>query len=63
MEHAAETGHDLGEDGKSFTADDITSALSEDPVELDVSEIDDISAFEDVLQGLDSLGGFGDWEE
>ena len=63
VKYAAETGHDLEEGGKAFTADDISSSLSEDPVELDISETDDFSAFEDVLQGLDPLGGFGDWEE
>lgn len=63
VEHAVETGHDLEEDGKVFTADDITSALSEDPAELDIGETDDLSEFEDVLQGLDPLGGFEDWEE
>jgi len=63
VKYAAETGHDLEEDGKAFTADDISSSLSEDPVELDIGETDDLSAFEDVLQGLGPLGGFGDWEE
>lgn len=63
VKHAAETEHNLQENGKAFTADDITSALSEDPVELDIGEADDLSEFEDVVQGLDPLGGFGDWEE
>lgn len=61
--HAAETGHDLEEGGKAFTADDITSALSEDPVELDIGEVNDLSEFADLLQGLDPLGGYVDWKE
>jgi len=61
--YAAETGHDLENDGKAFTADDITSALSEDPVELDIGEVNDLSEFTDLLRGLDPLGGYGDWEE
>lgn len=56
--HAVKIDHDLKEDRKAFTADDIISAISEDQVELILGESDDLSEYQNVLERLDSLSGF-----